>query len=74
MVVTEKNRVDYIIAYEEGRLDVDGKLELFSYLIKTGLAWTLQGSVYGRPAMALLKSGVIDAKGKIHKEKLKDVI
>ena len=74
MTVTKKNLVDYIMDYESGQLDTDKTLELFSYLIKTGQAWQLQGSIYGRPAMELIKAGIIDKTGKIHKEKLKKII
>jgi hypothetical protein len=72
--VTDKNLVDYIMDYESGELDEDGILELFSHLISTGKAWQLQGSIYGRPAMEFIKSGIIDKQGKIHREKLKKVI
>lgn len=47
-----------IIAYESGALDEDGILELFAELVRTGLAWTLQGH-YGRTAKALLDAGLI---------------
>ncbi len=36
-----------ITAYEDGRLDDVETVNLFQYLIDTGLAWSLQGS-YGR--------------------------
>ena len=39
-------------------------LELFSRLIETGLAWTLQGS-YGRTARDLIRNGFIDMAGNI---------
>jgi hypothetical protein len=50
-----------IIAFESGELDQDGVVELFQYLVDTGMAWTLQGS-YGRTAANLLNAGVISAK------------
>lgn len=46
-----------IIAYEAGELDDDEVIDLFQYLIDTGLAWTLQGH-YGRTAAALIEAGV----------------
>lgn len=54
-------RYDYvgaIIAYESGELETDDALELFQYLVDSGLAWTLQGA-YGRTAVALLSNGSI---------------
>jgi hypothetical protein len=59
------NEVDYIIAYEQGELRGDKVIELFSHLIKTGRAWSLQGSLYGRFAESLIKRGYISEKGKI---------
>jgi len=56
--------VDKIIAYEMGELDANGTLELFSELVKTGMAWTLQGS-YGRAAMGMIQRGWLDENGNI---------
>lgn len=50
--------IDKIIAYEAGDLDEDETLALFQELVKTGLAWRLQGH-YGRTAVALLDAGLI---------------
>lgn len=47
-----------IIAYEEGEADESEVIQLFQYLVDTGLAWKFQGS-YGRQAMAMLDAGVI---------------
>ena len=60
------NEVDYIIAYENGELRGDKVIELFSHLIKTGRAWSLQGA-YGRMAGALIDRGYISKQGKILK-------
>ena len=46
-----------IIAYEQGELEEDEIIELFQYLIDTGLAWRLQGS-YGRRAVELIEAGL----------------
>ena len=58
--------IDKIMDFEAGNLDEKGVLDLFSDLIKSGQAWTLQGS-YGRFADALIQNGYIDKKGKILK-------
>ena len=55
-----------IIMFESGELDDQGILELFSKLIKDGLAWKLQGS-YGRMAGHLIDAGIISEDGKILK-------
>jgi hypothetical protein len=55
--------VDAIIAYESGDLDETEVIELFQYLIDTGLAWSLQGS-YGRMAHALINAGHCTARAR----------
>jgi len=57
--------VDKIISYESGELDNIGILELFSDLIKSGQAWSLQGC-YGRMAQALIDKGLINREGVIN--------
>jgi len=59
--------VDKIMLYEQGELDANGTLELFSELVKTGMAWTLQGS-YGRAAMGMIQRGWLDENGNILKD------
>ena len=51
-----------LIDYECGHLDDKGFLRLFSELVKTGMAWTLQGH-YGRTARALIDDGWLEADG-----------
>src|SRR5208282_4603471 len=51
-----------IMQYEDGKMDVPEFLELFSYLIRTGTAWTLQG-FYGREAARLIQNGIITQDG-----------
>lgn len=59
--------VGLIMAFEQGDLDNDGILKLFSELIRTGQAWSLQGS-YGRAAKNLIDQGYIDEQGNILKD------
>lgn len=64
MMTATKKEYDYvgqIIAYESGELDDEKTIELFQYLIDTGLCWSLQGS-YGRMAKALIQAGHCSAK------------
>lgn len=55
-----------IIAYEQGELSDKGILELFSRLVKTGQAWSLQGC-YGRMAHNLIEQGYLSKQGEILK-------
>jgi hypothetical protein len=57
--------VGSIMAYESGELNNEGILELFAELIKSGQAWSLQGS-YGRTAQALIDKGLINREGVIN--------
>jgi len=57
--------VDLIMQYEDGSITQTGVLTLFAELIRTGTAWQLQGSIYGRPARHLIKEGYITAGGEI---------
>jgi hypothetical protein len=50
-----------IIEFETGEATEEQVIELFQYLVDTGLAWSLQGT-YGRNAEALLEAGVIVRK------------
>jgi hypothetical protein len=51
-----------LITYEEGMLDARETLELFALLVKSGMAWTLQGS-YGRTANELIHAGYLTQEG-----------
>jgi hypothetical protein len=59
------NIVNLIIAFESGEMTTEEQIELFARLIKSGMAWTLQGH-YGRTASYLIESGVIDRDGEIN--------
>jgi hypothetical protein len=56
--------IDRIIAFETGEIDDTEFLNLFSELIRTGLAWSLQG-FYGRTAQQLIENDVISTEGVI---------
>jgi hypothetical protein len=56
--------IDKMIAYESGELTDTETLELFSELIRTGMAWKLQGS-YGRTAKQLIDLGLIGKGGEL---------
>jgi hypothetical protein len=56
--------VDNIIAYEQGELNDREVVCLFADLVRSGMAWSLQGS-YGRTATALIKEGWIDREGNV---------
>ena len=58
------NTLEQIIAYETGELDYEGTLKLFSNLIKSGQAWSLQGH-YGRTAKQIIELNLISKDGKI---------
>jgi hypothetical protein len=56
--------IDNIIAYENGELNDQEVVYLFAELVKSGMAWTLQGH-YGRTANALIKEGWFDREGNL---------
>jgi hypothetical protein len=56
--------VDNIIAYEQGELSDQEVVRLFADLVRSGMAWSLQGS-YGRTANALIKEGWFDREGNL---------
>ena len=64
-MVTQENRINYIMGYECGDLNDKETLELFSHLIKNGMAWSLQGH-YGRTASELMARDLIDKNGDIN--------
>jgi len=71
--VNDENRVDYIMEYELGYLSDIQTLHLFSNLVKTGMAWGLQGH-YGRQANALIEAGYMDTKGVLNQELIEEKI
>ena len=67
MATKKLDLVGSIMAYESGELEAEATLELFAELIRTGQAWQLQGSIYGRPARQLIEQGYISEQGEILK-------
>jgi hypothetical protein len=59
------DHVGAIIAYEQGDLNEEKCIELFQYLVDTGLAWQLQGH-YGRTAEALIQAGYVNRKVEVN--------
>jgi len=68
-----KDLVDDIMKWESGQMNDKEMITFFSKLIKSGMAWKLQG-MYGRMAMGLINQGYIDNEGKINKKKLKELL
>jgi len=69
----KKDLVDKIIAWEHGELSDKDTVRFFAELVKSGQAWSLQGT-YGRTAMSLIKQGYITKSGKINKKKLSELM
>lgn len=57
--------VGKIVEYESGEMSMDEIIEFFADLIKSGMAWQLQGS-YGRTAASLIEAGYITEEGEIN--------
>jgi hypothetical protein len=58
------NLVDKIIAYESGDMTGAEMVYLFSELVRSGQAWSLQGH-YGRMAHRLIELGILMPDGDI---------
>ncbi len=58
------SQIANIIAYEQGELNDQEVVCLFAELVRSGLAWELQGH-YGRTASALIKEGWFDREGNL---------
>ena len=63
------NSMRVLFDYENGELDEIQSLILFSELVKSGLAWQLQGS-YSRTAQALIEGGFLEFDGTIIQNEL----
>ena len=66
-MVRTKDLVDQIMEYESGMLSDPETLEMFSEMVKSGTAWSLQGH-YGKTASALIEDGWLNREGDILKE------
>jgi len=66
------DKVTAIMQYENGEMNDDEVIKLFSHLIKDGSAFSLQGS-YGRMASSLIENGLIDENGKINKKQCREM-
>ncbi|MFF8845522.1 hypothetical protein ACF08N_22840 [Streptomyces sp. NPDC015127] len=53
-----------IMSYEADELEIDEIVDLFATLIRSGMAWTLQGS-YGRTAQTLIDEGIVSPGGDV---------
>jgi hypothetical protein len=56
--------IDKLIAYESGDLSDAETINFFADLIKTKMAWSLQGH-YGRIASAMIDAGFISSEGEV---------
>lgn len=65
--------VSSIIQYESGEMDTTETVEFFAELIKSGMAYNLQGS-YGRMANALIERGLISSDGVVNYDELEEVL
>jgi len=63
-MITKKNLYKHLMTYENGHLDENKTIKLFSYLISTGMGYKLQGS-YGRACQYFIDNKVIDENGDI---------
>lgn len=68
-----KNIAIDLISYEIGELDDSETLDMFATLIKSGMAWTLQGT-YGRTAERLIEAGLITPEGDVVPEVIEEVL
>lgn len=59
--------VDKIMEYEDGQMSATDTIAFFAELVKTGLAWSLQGH-YGRTATDLIAAGYVSRSGEVLKE------
>jgi hypothetical protein len=56
--------IDTMMAYESGELNEAETINFFADLVKTKMAWSLQGH-YGRVASAMIDAGFISPEGEV---------
>jgi hypothetical protein len=56
--------VGKIMDFESGNMDDKEFIDFFAELVKTGMAWSLQGT-YGRTAAGLIEAEYIDQDGNV---------
>lgn len=64
--------IDRIMFYENGELSDSECVYLFSDLLKSGMAWSLQGA-YGRVAMHMINMGILNDMGDINHDKMSEL-
>lgn len=69
--MTQEQILSDIVDFEMGSLGRRDTLVLFGELVKTGMAWTLQGT-YGRMADELITIGLITPQGQVNWNEWKD--
>jgi hypothetical protein len=53
-----------VIAFEEGELTEEEAVEFIGGLLKSGMAWRLQG-YYGRMAVSMIEAGLLSEDGDV---------
>jgi len=56
--------INTLMAYESGELNEAETINFFADLVKTKMAWSLQGH-YGRIASAMIDAGFISPEGEV---------
>ena len=56
--------IDKMMAYESGELNDAETINFFADLVKSKMAWSLQGH-YGRMASAMIDAGFISPEGEV---------
>lgn len=68
-----KDLVSKIMAWESGEMTAKQTVRFFGQLVKSGMAWRLQG-MYGRTAESLIHQGYISRSGDVNKKKLGELM
>jgi hypothetical protein len=65
--------VGTLMAYEAGELGALATLEFFGGLVKSGMAWSLQGH-YGRTAAHLIENDWLTAEGELTEKAYNELV